>query len=480
MGVVDLSSFIKAYDVRGLVKDQLTPAVCRALGSAFGGTLVRPESGTQVVVGHDMRESSPSLASSFAAGVRDSGLDVVLIGLCATDQLYFASGTLDCPGAMITASHNPATYNGIKLCRRGAAPVGIDSGLATVRDAAQQKLDQQQRGRGGAEGRGRQRQLDVLADYATYLRSQVDLRGIRPLRIVVDAGNGMAGLTVPAVLSAPDLPITIHILYGELDGTFPNHEANPLDPANLVDLQQAVVAQRADAGLAFDGDADRCFLVDERGQPVRASAITALVARQEIGAYLARGVPASTISVVYTSISSRAVQETVRSMGAHAVRAKVGHSYIKEEMATHAAIFGGEHSGHYYFRSFWGADTGMLAALHVLAALGTAQGGLPLSTLTQPFDPYSHSGEINSIVEDPAAAIAEVRRWALRLHSEAVIDDFDGLGVRHEGSGADFWHACVRASNTEPLLRLNVEASDEATMTEIRDEVLSQIRGVRS
>ncbi len=445
----DLGAIIKAYDIRGVVPEQLDEALAREVGAAFVRLFPTPG----VVVGHDMRPSSPGLAAAFAEGVAAQGADVVLIGLASTDELYYASGALDLPGAMFTASHNPARYNGIKLCRAGASPVGQDSGLTEIRAMLEAGVPAPD----GAPGRVEQR--DVLHEYADYLRSLVDLRGIRPLRVVVDAGNGMAGHTVPAVLTG--LPVTVVPLYFDLDGTFPNHEANPLDPANLRDLQAAVPAHGADLGLAFDGDADRCFVIDERGDPVSPSAVTALVAVRE----LAREPGAK---VIHNLITSRAVPEIVSEHGGRPVRTRVGHSFIKAEMARTGAIFGGEHSAHYYFRDFWRADTGMLAALHVLAALGGQPE--PLSVLAADFDRYVGSGEINSTVADPTGRIAAIRR----AYDDPTlqVDDLDGITV----AAKDWWFN-VRASNTEPLLRLNVEAGDKATMARVRDAVLDIVRG---
>jgi phosphomannomutase len=448
--VADLSGIIKAYDVRGVVGEQLDAGVVRAIGAALARLLRAEDAGTErIVVGHDMRDSSPELAAAFAAGVTEQGLDVVHIGLASTDMLYFASGILDAPGAMFTASHNPARYNGIKLCRAGAAPIGQDTGLAEIRAAVEAGVP-------AGPGGGSSGSKDVLADYAAYLRELVDLSGVRPLRVVVDAGNGMAGYTVPAVLREP---LDVVPLYFELDGTFPNHEANPLDPANLVDLQRAVVAEGADIGLAFDGDADRCFVVDERGEPVSPSAITALVATRE----LAKD-PGAT--VIHNCITSRAVPEIVTEHGGRPVRTRVGHSFIKQTMAETGAVFGGEHSAHYYFRDFWRADSGMLAALHVLAALGG--GEQPLSQLMAAFERYAASGEVNSTVADPADRIAAVRE----RYAGADTDELDGLTVRLP-DGAWF---NLRPSNTEPLLRLNVEAADPAAVAALRDEVLAVVR----
>ncbi|WP_433828573.1 phosphomannomutase/phosphoglucomutase [Actinoplanes sp. CA-015351] len=459
--MTDLSQIIKAYDVRGIVPDQLNEPVARALGIAFVEML--RESGSEpdrIVIAHDMRDSGPGLAAAFARGVNAAGAGVINIGLASTDQLYYASGSLNLPGAMFTASHNPAQYNGIKLCRAGARPVGQDSGLAVVRQRAQKLLADLN---AEAEGPERVEQRDSLKDYAAHLRSLVDLAGIRQLKVIVDAGNGMGGYTVPAVLGdqvLPALPLEIVPLFFELDGSFPNHEANPLDPKNLVDLQKAVREQGADIGLAFDGDADRCFVVDEKGDPVSPSAITALVASRELAKF-----PGSTI--IHNLITSAAVPEIITENGGKPVRSRVGHSFIKAEMAATNAIFGGEHSAHYYFRDFWFADTGMLAAMHVLAAFGGQD--LPLSEFAAEYERYAASGEINSTVTDTPAKIAEVRA----AFPQAEVDELDGLTFQ-VGDGAWF---NLRASNTEPLLRLNVEAHDAARMAELRDEVLAIVRG---
>ncbi|MCP9944008.1 phosphomannomutase/phosphoglucomutase [Streptomyces somaliensis] len=449
----DLSQIVKAYDVRGVVPDQWDEALAELFGAAF----VQVTGADAIVVGHDMRPSSPGLSGAFARGAAARGADVTLIGLCSTDQLYFASGHLGLPGAMFTASHNPARYNGIKMCRAGAAPVGRDSGLADIRALVETWRDS------GAPApvasSGRITETDTLTAYAQHLRSLVDLTSVRPLKVVVDAGNGMGGHTVPTVFEG--LPLTLVPMYFELDGTFPNHEANPLDPANIVDLQQRVRAEGADLGLAFDGDADRCFVVDERGEPVAPSAITALVAARELAKH-----PGGTI--IHNLITSQSVPEVVRENGGTPVRTRVGHSFIKAEMARTGAIFGGEHSAHYYFRDFWNADTGMLAALHVLAALGGQEG--TLSALVAEYDRYAASGEINSTVADQAASTAAVRR-AFASRAGVTVDELDGLTV----SGGDWWFN-LRPSNTEPLLRLNVEAKDETTMAGVRDEVLSLVR----
>jgi phosphomannomutase len=450
--VPDLSGIVKAYDIRGVVGEQLDADLVRDLGAAFA-LLIKPEA-PSVVIGHDMRDSSPGLAAAFAEGVTSQGLDVVSIGLASTDQLYFASGSLNLPGAMFTASHNPAKYNGIKLCRAGASPVGQDTGLAEIRDTVEQGVPEFEGQRGTLSER------DVLADYAAYLRNLVDLSGSRPLKIVVDAGNGMGGHTVPTVFDG--LPIDIVPMYFELDGTFPNHEANPLDPANIVDLQAKVREVGADAGIAFDGDADRCFIVDERGEPVSPSAITALVAVRE----LAKD-PGGT--VIHNLITSKGVPEIVAEHGGKPVRTRVGHSFIKAEMARTGAIFGGEHSAHYYFRDFWRADTGMLAALHVLAALGEQDG--PLSDLTSAYSRYAASGEINSTVDDQVAKMMSVKD-VFGSRSGVEVDELDGLTVQLPG-GAWF---NLRPSNTEPLLRLNVEAANAEAVQALVEDVLAIIR----
>jgi phosphomannomutase len=406
-----------------------------------------------------MRPSSPGLSGAFARGAASRGVDVTEIGLCSTDQLYYASGALGLPGAMFTASHNPARYNGIKLCRAGAAPVGQDTGLGEIRALVERWTASgapEPAATPGTVGR-----RDTLEEYAAHLRSLVDLTSIRPLKVVVDAGNGMGGHTVPAVLAG--LPLTVVPMYFELDGTFPNHEANPLDPANLVDLQHRVRAEGADLGLAFDGDADRCFVVDEHGDPVSPSAVTALVAARELARHGGKG------TVIHNLITSWSVPEVVQEHGGTPVRTRVGHSFIKAEMARTGAIFGGEHSAHYYFKDFWNADTGMLAALHVLAALGGQNG--PLSALVAQYDRYAGSGEINSTVDDQAARIAAIRA-AFEGRDGVTLDELDGLTV----TSADWWFN-VRPSNTEPLLRLNAEAKDETLMAKVRDEALAIIRG---
>ncbi|RZT18969.1 phosphomannomutase [Mycobacterium sp. BK558] len=438
---------IKAYDVRGLVGEEIDEQFVSEVGAAFA-RLVR-DTARQVVIGHDMRESSPVLSTAFAEGVMAQGLDVVRIGLASTDQLYFASGLLDCPGAMFTASHNPAAYNGIKLCRAGAKPVGKESGLVTISDEVIAGVPAYDGPHGTATDR------DVLGDYGDFLRSLVDVSELRPLKVAVDAGNGMAGHTAPGVLG-PIPSVTLSPLFFELDGTFPNHEANPLDPANLVDLQAYVLETGADIGLAFDGDADRCFVVDEKGQAVSPSAVTALVAARE----LTREIGAT---VIYNLITSRAVPELVIERGGTPLRSRVGHSYIKGLMAETGAIFGGEHSAHYYFRDFWGADSGMLAALHVLAALGEQDRSL--SELMADYERYEASGELNYTVSDaPRIVDAVLAAFGSRVHA---IDHLDGVTV-DLGDGSWF---NLRMSNTEPLLRLNVEARTPEEVAALVDEI---------
>jgi phosphomannomutase len=444
---------IKAYDVRGLVGAEIDESFVAEVGAAFA-RLMRDEGAQRVAIGFDMRDSSPSLAAAFATGVTGQGLDVVRIGLASTDQLYFASGLLDCPGAMFTASHNPAAYNGIKMCRAGAKPVGADTGLAVISDdiiAGIPAFD----GHNGTIADN-----DVLTEYGEFLRSLVDISELRPLKVAVDAGNGMAGHTTPAVLGAID-SITLLPLYFELDGSFPNHEANPLDPANLVDLQAFVRDSGADIGLAFDGDADRCFVIDERGLPVSPSTVTSLVAARE----LHREIGAT---VIHNLITSRAVPELVVERGGTPVRSRVGHSYIKALMADTGAIFGGEHSAHYYFRDFWGADSGMLAALHVLAALGEQE--RPLSELTADFQRYEASGEINFTVADAESCVeAVLKSFGSRIHS---IDHLDGVTV-DIGDGSWF---NLRSSNTEPLLRLNVEGRSVEDVDAVVEHVAGEIQ----
>jgi phosphomannomutase len=445
----NVHAVFKAYDVRGLVPEQVDEGLARATGAAFAKVVGAPS----VVVGHDMRPSSPSMAGAFAEGATAAGADVVMIGLASTDQLYFASGHLEMPGAMFTASHNPAQYNGIKMCRSHAQPIGMETGLAEIRDLV--VADERPGGPAGSIS-----EHDVLAAYAAHLLDLAPVTG-RPLRVVVDAGNGMAGHTAPAVFERLGGEVDLVPMYFELDGTFPHHEANPIDEANLADLKAKVLEVGADIGLAFDGDADRCFLVDERGRAVSPSTVTALIAARELAKE-----PGAT--VIHNLITSRAVPEIVTELGGTPVRTRVGHSFIKARMAETGAIFGGEHSGHFYFRDFWRADSGMLAALHALAAL--AETDRPLSELLADYERYVLSGEINSEVADPAA-VQDAIEQAYAGRDGVSTDRLDGLTVSH----AD-WSFNVRPSNTEPLLRLNAEGRDEQTMAGIRDEVLAEIR----
>ena len=444
----DLASIFKAYDIRGVVPDQLDESVAEAVGAAFA----KVTGATTILTVHDMRSSSGPLADALGRGAAAQGANVLAAGLGPTDMVYYGSGDLGIPGAMITASHNPPRYNGIKLCLAGARPVGIETGLKDIKDRAERNLVP-------APVTGSITSVDLLPGYADHLRKLVDISAIRPLTVAVDAGNGMAGYTVPKVFEG--LPITVIPLYFELDGTFPNHEANPIEPENLRDLQRAVLEHRADIGLAFDGDADRCFVVDERGQVVSPSVLTALIATRE----LARE-PGATI--IHNLITSRAVPQVIAEHGGVAVRTRVGHSFIKAEMARTGAVFGGEHSGHFYFRDFWFADSGMLAALHTLAALGGQ--AKPLSQLLAEYARYYASGEINSEVADQAEATARVKQ-AFSSRPGVSTDELDGLTV----TTGDWWFN-LRPSNTEPLLRLNVEAADEAAMAALRDEVLGIVR----
>ncbi|MET8050858.1 MULTISPECIES: phosphomannomutase/phosphoglucomutase [unclassified Streptosporangium] len=448
----DLVKIFKAYDVRGVVPDELDEETAEAVGAAF----VEVTGAATAVVAHDMRESSAPLAAAFTRGATSRGADVIHAGLGSTDLLYYASGSLGLPGVMFTASHNPARYNGMKMCRAGAVPIGGETGLIEIRDRAAAILAS---GGLGGQGGGTVSERDLLRGYADHLRGLVDLSGIRPLRVVVDAGNGMGGHTVPTVFEG--LPIELTALYFELDGTFPNHEANPIEPDNLRDLQKAVLDVGADIGLAFDGDADRCWVVDERGESVSPSTITALVAARELVKH-----PGAVI--IHNLITSRGVPEIVTELGGRPVRTRVGHSFIKAEMAETGAVFGGEHSAHYYFRDFWFADSGMLAALHVLAALG--EQAKPLSEILAEYTRYAASEEINSTVADQAAATERVRE-TFAARDGVTFDELDGLTV----SGPGWWFN-LRPSNTEPLLRLNAEAADEIQMAAIRDEVLAVVR----
>ena len=449
-----IPNIFKAYDIRGLVGSELTKQFAFSTGVAFAKFLELEREPATVVIGEDMRPSSPELAEAFSAGVTSQGLDVIRIGLASTDMLYFAAGKLNLPGAMFTASHNPAEYNGIKLCLSGARPIGKESGLLTIEKFVREGVPVSLRPIGIENHR------EMLQDYVDHLLTLVDVSAIRKLNVVVDAGNGMAGHTAPAVFSRMNVEVTQ--MYYELDGTFPNHEANPIDEANLADLKEMVKKKKADIGLAFDGDADRCFLVDEKGNAVNPSLLTALIADREL-----QKKPGSPI--IYNLISSRAVKEVVEENGGKPLRSRVGHSFIKAMMAESGAIFGGEHSGHFYFADFWRADSGMLAALHAIAALGTSE--KTLSQLLAPYARYFASGEINSKVSDSKLTMAGIKE-SYGSKPGVTTDQLDGLTV--EG---DTWWFNVRASNTEPLLRLNVEAKTKAQMEALRDEVLAVIRG---
>jgi len=451
-------SIFKAYDVRGLVDTEITADFCFATGVAFARFLQQEREPGTVVIGEDMRPSSPVFADAFSAGITSQGLDVIRIGLASTDMLYFAAGKLNMPGAMFTASHNPAEYNGIKMCLSGARPIGKESGLLTIEKFVEQGSPIELR------SVGVERPQPMLEEYVEHLLSLVDLSSMRPLKVVIDAGNGMAGYTAPAVFKK--LNAEVIEMYFELDGTFPNHEANPIDPKNLQDLSKAVKKHKADIGLAFDGDADRCFLVDEKGDLVNPSALTALIADRALASD-----PGSTI--IYNLISSRSVKEVVEENGGTAVRSRVGHSYIKKMMAETGAIFGGEHSGHFYFRDFWRADSGMLAALHALAALSESKGSL--SQLLHSYNRYSSSGEINSVVSDAQSVMDSIESHYLAMDlaiGGITTDHLDGLTVE----STDWWFN-VRASNTEPLLRLNVEANSAALMKKVSAQVLALIGG---
>jgi phosphomannomutase len=448
-----IDQIIKAYDVRGLVENYLTPDFVFDIGQAFA-MLVKSEC---IVVGHDMRPSSPELVRAFSEGVNLQGTNVINIGLCSTDQLYFATGKLKMPGAMFTASHNPAPYNGIKMAQAFAKPIGRDSGLDFIRQVLVNGIyDEPDKNK-----RGVTTFQDLLNEYAQFLNDLVDCQEIRPLKVVIDAGNGMAGHTAPKIFA--NLPMEVIPMFFELDGTFPNHEANPIDAANLVDLQASVLANKADLGLAFDGDADRCFLVDEKGDLVDPSLLSALIAQREI-------VKNPGATIIYSLISSRIVPETILANGGKPLRSRVGHSFIKSMMAKSGAVFAGEHSGHFYFEKFWGADSGALAALHTLAALGSTNTGTTLSQLLSPYAKYVQSGEINTKVGDIQEVISKVKANYLNHPDLLEIDELDGLMVISKK-----WWFNLRGSNTEPLLRLNVEGDTGAIMTSMRDEVLELI-----
>jgi len=415
------------------------------------------------VVGHDMRDSSPGFAAAFCLGARKRGANVVMMGLCSTDMNYYVSGFLNLPAAMFTASHNPSSYNGIKFSRAGARGISLDTGLAAIRDRA---ISYSEEGISSHSVLGSERELSVIADYASYLHNLVSLSGIRTLKVVIDTANGMGGLTVPAVLGN-NPSIEIVPLYFELDGSFPNHEANPLDLKNLVDLQQRVLSSGADLGLAFDGDADRCFAVDEKGMAVTPSAVAAIVSKREIVRVQALGEKSPT--VLHNLLTSKSVAETIIAQGAVPQRTKVGHSLIKDQMAATFAVFGAEHSAHYYFRDFWGADNGMLAAMHLISELGSKD--RPMSEIAADYTPYFSSGEINSTVSDANKAQLRVAKEL----AGASLDQLDGKTYSHQ-DGETWWWCNIRSSNTEPLLRLNVESNQESVMHQIRDQTLAAIR----
>ena len=447
-----LDKIIKAYDIRGLVKDEITPDFSFSLGVAFAKFLEYEREPATIVVGEDMRPSSPLLADAFSDGVISQGMDVIRIGLASTDMLYFASGKLNLPGIMFTASHNPAKYNGMKLCKSGARPIGKETGLVKIRQLIEQGVPISNRPIGSM------RNQELLTEYVDYLLSLFPDKAFkkRKLKVVIDAGNGMAGFTAPAVMER--LNIDLIPMYFELDGNFPNHEANPIEAKNLKDLQKRVKKEKADIGLAFDGDADRCFLINEKGELVNPSALTSLIAVHQL-----KTKPGSTI--IYNLISSKAVSEVIAENGGIGVRSRVGHSYIKSLMAESGAIFGGEHSGHFYFSNFWRADSGMLAALYALTELMATKN--TLSELLRPFNRYVASGEINSKVKNVEKSIELIRK---KYCDKYLVDELDGLTIT-----ADSWWFNLRPSNTEPLLRLNVEADTEKEMVKIRDTVLSLI-----
>lgn len=447
-----LAKIFKAYDIRGLVKGEITADFSFSLGVAFAKFLEQEREPATIVVGEDMRDSSAPLAAAFTDGATSQGMDVIRLGLASTDMLYFASGKLNLPGIMFTASHNPAKYNGMKLCKSGAKPVGQDTGLIKIRELIEAGVPISNRSIGSV------RNQDLLDEYVDYLLAQFPAKAFKKkkLKIVIDAGNGMAGFTAPAVMKR--LNVELIPMYFKLDGNFPNHEANPIEPKNLKDLQKRVKKEGADLGLAFDGDADRCFLVDEMSHLVNPSALTALIAVRQL-----KTNPGATI--IYNLISSKAVSEVISENGGVGLRSRVGHSYIKSLMAESGAIFGGEHSGHFYFGDFWRADSGMLAALYAIAELmGSSES---ISQLTKPYNRYYSSGEINSKVLNAQKSIKLVRE---KYQKQYRVDELDGLTI----SGDEWWFN-LRPSNTEPLLRLNVEANTAKLMSEIRDTVLALI-----
>ena len=454
-----LASVFKAYDIRGLCPGELDEDLCWAIGAAFAEFAVTEDGASRILVGRDMRPTGVALSSAFAQGVTAVGLDVIDLGLCSTDEVYYASGKMGAAAAMLTASHNPAEYNGMKLCRSGAKPIGIDSGLEAIRSRSGDLLAAGERAQIGQD-LGRVSAHDVLAEFADHVRSFVQLDALAPLKVVADTANGMGGLVVPAVFEA--IPGTLEVMYPELDGTFPNHPADPIQPENQADLRARVVEAGADLGLAFDGDADRVFLVDEQGVGLSGSTTTAIIAATML--QRSPGAP-----VIYNLICSKAVPEVIEELGGVPVRTRVGHSFIKAEMATSNAVFGGEHSAHYYFRDNWRADSGLIAALVVIEAMSLS--GLPLSELRKPYERYAASGEINSKVDDVAAVVERVRSTMAERYPSATIDELDGMTI----DMGDWWFN-LRASNTEPLLRLNLEAENTAACEARTQELLDLIR----
>lgn len=461
-----LDRLFKAYDVRGIVGEELTADVAHAVGAAFVDE-IKPESA--IIIGHDMRVTSPVFANAFASGATERGADVIIMGLCSTDANYFASGLYNTETAMFTASHNPAEYNGIKMCRKGAKAISSETGLLDIK---KRTLEYLVSGVTPVKLQGSITHQDLTTEYAMFMRKLVRLENAKPLNIVIDAANGMGGFTSPAVFGTEagleSLPFKIVPMYFELDGSFPNHEANPLDLKNLEDLRKKVVEEKADLGLAFDGDADRCFVVDEKGEPVTASTVAAIVAKREILKAKHEN-PNSKPKVLYSLTCSKKMPQLIKDLNAEPVRVRVGHSFAKEEMAKTGAIFGGEHSGHFYFKNLWGADSGMLAALHVIAEVSDT--GKPMSELSKSYNPYYSSGEINSTVSDSKTSTANV----LEAIGNNNVDYLDGVFISSGYDTDNFWWASLRSSNTEPLLRLNVESNNLETMEKIRDQILSII-----
>jgi phosphomannomutase len=446
---VDTAAIFKAYDVRGTYPDQIDERVAMAIGSAFATFADSPS----IVMARDMRSSGVTLSQAFAQGARAVGVEVIDLGLASTDFLYFASGHLNLPGTMFTASHNPAQYNGIKLCLAGAKPIGVESGLVEIEERTTQFYDHPATGELAPY-----RELDLSPEWVAHVHSFVDVSTFRPLTIVADTANGMGGFVAPLVFAG--LPFDVEILFAELDGSFPNHPADPLNPENIKDLQRRVVETHADIGLAFDGDADRVFVIDEKAQPLSGSTTTAMVAKVMLGRH-----PGAT--VLHNLICSKSVPDVIAEEGGVALRTRVGHSYIKQVMAESGAIFGGEHSGHYYYRDNFRADSGIITAFLVLELMSTSE--KPLSELAKPFIRYASSGEINTEVENPAATVGRVQE---RLEADGVnVDLLDGL----TGDYGEWWFN-LRASNTEPLLRLNVEARDDQELAVHVEEILALLK----